>query len=81
VCEVDDGRLVVVPLDGDLAVVHHLVQAAARVGTVADDVPQAEDVFDALGLDIGQYHAQRFQVCMDVANQSTLHAPAPFCLP
>ena len=38
-----------------------------------DDVAQAEDLFDPLGLDVGEDDFQGFQVPVDIADQGATH--------
>jgi hypothetical protein len=52
----------------DLAI-HDLVDALARVGAVADDVAQAINLRDALGLDVRKDSGQRFEIAVDIADQ------------
>ena len=56
-----------------LAVVHDAVDALAGVGTVADDVAQAEDLVDLLSLDVREDHFQSFEIPVNIANEGAAH--------
>src|SRR6478735_2079324 len=69
---IEQSALVVIAEDAHLAL-HHQIDALARVRSVPDDVAQAEDFGDSLGADVGQHGLERFEVAVDVANESSLH--------
>ena len=74
---IEQGPLVVIAQQADVAL-HHQVDALARVRPIADDVPQAVDLGDALLPDIRQHGLERFEIAVDIANQCALHAIAQF---
>ena len=49
-------------------VLDHQVEALARIGAVADNVAQAEDLVDALAADVGKHRLESLQVAVDVAD-------------
>ena len=57
---------------------NHKVEAFARVGAVADDVAQAENLFDALTAGIGKNSLERFQIAVNVADNSPFQITARF---
>ena len=74
---IDDGGLVVVPLNGDFALIHHLIETLARIGAITDDVPKAENLLEPLFLQVGQHDTERLEIGVNVTDQSTLHAMTP----
>src|SRR5262245_47915268 len=52
--------LIVVAEQRHLAGFHHPIDALARIGPVADDVAEAENLVDSLGFDIFEHHLQGF---------------------
>ncbi len=74
---VEHRSLVVVAQQGHLAVFHHQVDALARVRAVADDVAQAIDLGDPLGLDVGQDDFEGFEVPVNIADQGAAHRGEP----
>src|SRR5262249_44670725 len=69
---VEHGPLVVVAQEDHLAL-HDQVHALARVGAVADDVPQAVDLSDIVLVDVLEDGLQGLEVAVDVADDG-LHA-------
>lgn len=74
---IDDGGLVMISLNGDLALIHYLVEAFARIGAITDDVPQAENLLEPLFLQVRQHNTERLKIGVNITNQSTLHAMTP----
>ena len=74
---IEQRPLVVIAQDADVQR-HHQVDALARIGAIADDVPQAVDLLDPLTTDVGQHRLEGFEVAMDVADQGTLHESRPY---
>src|SRR5262245_36022577 len=69
---VEQRSLIVVAQQDHLAA-HHLVDALARVGAVAHDIPQAIDLGDRVLVDVTQHGLECFEITVDVADDG-LHA-------
>ena len=52
---------------------HDPIDTFARIRTVADDVAQAIDFGDTLLANVGQHGFQRFEVCVNIANDGAQH--------
>ena len=65
---VEEGSLVVIPQDGYLGVGDNFIKAFARIGAIANNVTQAQNVTDVLTANVGKYRRQRFQIRVDIAN-------------
>ncbi len=68
-----ERSLVVISQDGELEF-HHLIDAFARIGTIAHDIAEAVDAVALLTLDVGQDGLQRVDVAVDIANYRSFHA-------
>ena len=67
---IKQGAVVMVPQQHHLKVFACL-DALARVGTVSNDIAKAEDFIDLLIFDVGQNRSKRFNVSMNVADDSS----------
>ena len=56
---------------------HDQIDALARIGAIADNVTQTEDLCDLLGLNISQDSLEPFEVTMNVTDYGSLHETAP----
>src|SRR5262249_47186015 len=70
---IEQCSLIVVAKQAKVAL-HDQVDTFHGVGSVADNVSQAVDFRDPLLLDVGQHGLEGFQVAVNVADQSPLHA-------
>ena len=70
---VEQGRLIVVPKDGRLAMFDHQIKAFAWVWAIANDVTQAVNFIDRDVVDVRQDGLERLEVAVDIANQRSLH--------
>ena len=52
------------------------IDALPRIGTVADDVPQAIKLLDALRLGVGERSLEGFEVAVNVAQDGSFHDSA-----
>jgi hypothetical protein len=68
----------VVSQEADSRFVDHKVEALARVWTVADDVAEAENLFDALTARVFQDGLERFQIAVNIANDGPFQFTARF---
>jgi len=59
--------------DRDTSDFHDLVQAFARIGTIANDIAETEDLVDSLLLNIGQHCLECFPITVDVTYQGSSH--------
>jgi hypothetical protein len=64
----------------ELALLHHQIQALARIGAISHDIPQTHNAFDALELDIGNYSRQGFQVAVNVTDECLSHGALRYTL-
>ena len=71
---IEQRTLVVIAQEAHLAL-HGQIDALARIGTVADNIAQAEDLGDPLGTNVGQHSLKCFEVAVNVADEGSLHAP------
>ena len=52
---------------------HDAIDTFARIGPVANDVPETVDFGDTLPADIRQHSFQRFEVRVNIANDGAQH--------
>ncbi len=75
---IEQRALIVVTQKANAGLLDNEIQAFARVGTIANDVAQAEDFFYALTLGIGQHGLETFQIAVNIANYGPFQFTARF---
>jgi hypothetical protein len=71
---VDERGLIVIAEEGDPAVLADELHALAGIGTVADDVTEAEHLVDALPIDVAENGLECLEVAVDVTDDGAFHA-------
>jgi hypothetical protein len=64
---VEQGPLIVITQQRHAAIGHYQINALARIWAVANNIPQAIDLFDALLFDIREHGLQCLEIPVDVA--------------
>jgi hypothetical protein len=73
---IEKRALIVVAQQAHARFLDHEIKALAGVGAVADNIAQAEDFLDALSADIVEHGLERFQVAVNIADNSPFQLTA-----
>ena len=69
---IEQGTLIVVAQQAN-STPPHAIDALTGIGAVANDVAQAIDLFDRLGIDVFEHGLEGFEVAVDIADEGSTH--------